>query len=295
MNQDERRFDFHGLVLAIKQAREERGWTQAYLAELAEKTDRTIPLLVDGQKPVRYEIGAQTARSFPGLEICLREQAVICGGKPVHLSHYEFFTLWFLTEHPGWVFTKEQIYEAVWNEPGDDSDAIMVQIRDLFGETSNWSRTVEEFNTDALSTVGAFLQPIHSMTYFILLLAAVGVVNNLLINYMQKRRTIAMYKSVGLSNRQNRKMTLVEGFSSGPIGAVIAIFVSYLEIQMIFLVAGPEISMVPELDAAAFLTADGMGILVTLLGSVVPILKSRRMRLVEEIKAEHQFRICSEL
>ena len=34
MNQDEIRFDFHGLGLAIKQAREERGWTQAYVAEL---------------------------------------------------------------------------------------------------------------------------------------------------------------------------------------------------------------------------------------------------------------------
>ena len=60
-----------------------------------------------------------------------------------------------------------------------DPDAIMVQIRDLFGDTSNWSRTVEEFNIDALSTVGAFLQPMHSMTYFILLLATVGVINNL--------------------------------------------------------------------------------------------------------------------
>lgn len=167
-----------------------------------------------------------------------------------------------------------------------DPDAIMVQIRDLFGDTSNWSRTVEEFNADALSTVGAFLQPMHSMTYCILLLAAVGVINNLLINYMQKRRTIAMYKSVGLSNRQNRKMTLIEGFSSGLIGAVIAIFVSYMEIQTIFLVAGPKISMAPELDAAIFLTAGGMGILVTLLGSVAPICKSRRMRLVEEIKFE---------
>ncbi len=37
-----------------------------------------------------------------------------------------------------------------------DPDAIMVQIRALFGETSNWSRTVEEFNNDALATVGAF-------------------------------------------------------------------------------------------------------------------------------------------
>ena len=162
----------------------------------------------------------------------------------------------------------------------------MVQIRDLFGDTSNWSRTVEEFNTDALSTVGAFLQPMHSMTWFILLLATVGVINNLLINYIQKRRSIAMYKSVGLSNRQNMKMTLIEGFSSGLIGAVIAIFVSYMEIQTIFLVAGPKISMVPELDAVTFLAAGGMGIAVTLLGSVVPIFKSRRMKLVEEIKFE---------
>lgn len=167
-----------------------------------------------------------------------------------------------------------------------DPDAIMVQIRDLFGETSNWSRTVEEFNTDALSTVGAFLRPMHSMTYFILLLAAVGIINNLLINYIQKRRSIAMYKSVGLSNRQNMKMTLIEGFSSGLIGAIIAIFVSYMEIQTIFLVAGPKISMVPELDAVTFLTAGGMGMIVTLLGSVVPIFKCRRMKLVEEIKFE---------
>ncbi len=167
-----------------------------------------------------------------------------------------------------------------------DPDAIMVQIRDLFGDTSNWSRTVEEFNTDALSTVGAFLQPMHSMTWFILLLATVGVINNLLINYIQKRCSIAMYKSVGLSNRQNMKMTLIEGFSSGLIGAVIAIFVSYMEIQTIFLVAGPKISMVPELDAVTFLAAGGMGIAVTLLGSVVPIFKSRRMKLVEEIKFE---------
>jgi ABC-type antimicrobial peptide transport system permease subunit len=167
-----------------------------------------------------------------------------------------------------------------------DPDAIMIQIRDLFGDTSNWSRTVEEFNTDALSTVGAFLQPMHSMTYFILLLAAVGVINNLLINYMQKRRAIAMYKSVGLSDRQNMRMTLIEGFSSGLIGAVIAILVSYLEIQTIFLVAGPKISMEPKLDATIFLMAGVMGILITLLGSIVPILKSRQMKLIEEIKFE---------
>ena len=41
MNQDERRFDFHGLGLALKRAREEKGWTQAYVAELVEDRKST--------------------------------------------------------------------------------------------------------------------------------------------------------------------------------------------------------------------------------------------------------------
>ena len=42
MNQDERRFDFHGLGVALKRAREEKGWTQAYVAELVDRDSRTI-------------------------------------------------------------------------------------------------------------------------------------------------------------------------------------------------------------------------------------------------------------
>ena len=42
MNQDERRFDIHGLGAALKRAREEKGWTQAYVAELVDRDSRTI-------------------------------------------------------------------------------------------------------------------------------------------------------------------------------------------------------------------------------------------------------------
>ncbi|PPK78855.1 ABC-type lipoprotein release transport system permease subunit [Lacrimispora xylanisolvens] len=165
-----------------------------------------------------------------------------------------------------------------------DPDGVMIQIRDLFGNTQNWSRTVKEFNEDAHSTVGAFLKPMHSLTYFILLLAAIGVINNLLINYMQKRRTIAMYHSIGLSIRQNRRMTVIESFSCGMLGAAISIFVSYMEIRTIFIVAGPKITMEPALSARTFLMAGASGILITLSGSVIPIIKSRQMKIIEEIK-----------
>ncbi|MBY2478347.1 FtsX-like permease family protein [Clostridioides difficile] len=165
-------------------------------------------------------------------------------------------------------------------------DAVMIQIRDLFGDTSNWSRTVEEFNNDALKTISSFLSPMNKMTYFIFILATVGIINNLLINYIQKRRFIAMYKSVGQSDKQNIKMTLIEGFTSGLLGAIIGIVISVMEIQTIFIVAGPKISMTPNLDFKTFIIAGLLGITVTLIGSIVPIVKGKKMKLVEEIKFE---------
>ena len=52
--------------------------------------------------------------TFPNLEIRINEQTVYQNGIPVPLTHHEFFTLLYLAQHPSWVLSKEQIYEAVW-------------------------------------------------------------------------------------------------------------------------------------------------------------------------------------
>ena len=64
MNQDEIRFDFHGLGLAIKQAREERGWTQAYVAELVGKTDRTIMNIENKGQDLQAQLPRQTGTFY---------------------------------------------------------------------------------------------------------------------------------------------------------------------------------------------------------------------------------------
>jgi len=124
----------------------------------------------------------------------------------------------------------------------------------------------------------------QNLTWFILILATVGIINNLLINYIQKRHATAMYKSVGMSNWQNMIMTLTEGISSGLIGAVIAMIISWLELKTIFLVAAPRIAMQPELESGTFLFAGVLGVGITLIGSIVPIAKNRSMKIVEELK-----------
>ncbi|MFR4821393.1 MAG: winged helix-turn-helix domain-containing protein [Blautia sp.] len=50
----------------------------------------------------------------PNLEIRINEQTVYHDNHSVPLTHHEFFTLLYLAQHPSWVLSKEQIYEAVW-------------------------------------------------------------------------------------------------------------------------------------------------------------------------------------
>lgn len=58
-------------------------------------------------------------RIYHDMEIHIREQIVYHNNVPIPLTHYEFQTLAYLAQHPGWVFSKEQIYEAVWKENPD--------------------------------------------------------------------------------------------------------------------------------------------------------------------------------
>lgn len=54
--------------------------------------------------------------TFSQLEIHLQKQMIFQNGRFISLSNLEFQTLSYLALHPGWVISKEQIYEAVWKE-----------------------------------------------------------------------------------------------------------------------------------------------------------------------------------
>lgn len=75
--------------------------------------------------------------TFPELKIHVRKQVVYQNHTLIPMSHNEFFTLLYLARHPGWVFSREQIYEAVWKESGDGGAAVtnvVSQIRKKIGD-----------------------------------------------------------------------------------------------------------------------------------------------------------------
>lgn len=70
--------------------------------------------------------------SAGALEIYPRSRKVLCNGTEVSLTPKEFDILYFLAKNKGEVFTKEQIYQAVWAEDYLMADSnIMAFIRKL--------------------------------------------------------------------------------------------------------------------------------------------------------------------
>ena len=58
-----------------------------------------------------------------GLEIFINELQVKCEGNQVVFKYKEFCLICYLAQHPRQVFTKEQIYEAVWDDIPVNVDA----------------------------------------------------------------------------------------------------------------------------------------------------------------------------
>lgn len=81
------------------------------------------------------------------LQILLPEKLVYRSGKEILLNRHEFDTLVYLAMHPGWIRSKEQIYDAVWTEEVMDyENAVMwciSQLRKKLGNKPNGTPYIE--------------------------------------------------------------------------------------------------------------------------------------------------------
>ena len=106
--------------------------------------------IIRNENNVEYtEIIPKSVLYFKDLKIQLKEQEVYRKDKRISLSHQEFLALRLLTEHPGWICTKEQIYDAVYegNFKENIDNIIYCLIRSLRKKLETDSRYPEYIQT----------------------------------------------------------------------------------------------------------------------------------------------------
>ena len=66
--------------------------------------------------------------SFPGLEIRLHQRRVLKDGADINLTRLEYGALCYLAASPGRVFTKAQIFEAVWSMESESCQSSVANV-----------------------------------------------------------------------------------------------------------------------------------------------------------------------
>ena len=94
---------------------------------------RMLQIASDSKSFERCDIVQKTENIRLGkLEIDLSERSVIIDRTKIMLTNREFEILYLLAQSPGRIFSKEQIYDIVWQEPySGDYNIVMSHIRHI--------------------------------------------------------------------------------------------------------------------------------------------------------------------
>lgn len=153
--------------------------------------------------------------------------------------------------------------------------------------TWTYMMTIEAITQNNQESNAALMSMISIFAILAMVIGVVGVVNNLMISFIERKQNIAMMRSVGMSKAQVLKMIFIEGLGSGVIGGICGLVGGVLvtEIMNYVLQALDQVitmKIVPGLFLGYFIG----GMLITVIGSIIPARGSSKLNIIEAIKYE---------
>lgn len=109
-----------------------------------------------------------------------------------------------------------------------------------------------------------------------------GVINNLILSFIQRKQSLAMFRSVGMSKKQTVKMIFIEALTGGIIGSISGILGG---MAMIYIFTKFDNSMF-NFDIQSIWTYVLAGIIIMLAASIGPLIKSTKINLIDSLKYE---------
>lgn len=161
------------------------------------------------------------------------------------------------------------------------------QIKKQFPDRFKDVYTIDELIENDRQKNGMIFYLLKAFSLLSMLIGLFGIVNNRIVNFMERRRWLAMMKSVGMSKRQVLKMLFIEAFTSGLIGGLIGVLTG---VSMVLLIPHLMLAMglvyTIEFSFSSLLLYLLMGVFIMIVASIGPALKSSKLTIIEGIKYE---------
>jgi len=169
----------------------------------------------------------------------------------------------------------------------DDSYKVQQAIKEKFRDTSFSIITVQEMIQSDLQINRQIFNSVNAIVYITLFIGIFGITNNFLISFLERKRYLAVFRSVGMSRKQIVRMIMVEALAGGLVGSLAGIIAGCLLVALIpFILRLINIYITVSLTLLPLGIALAVGIMLVLAASVSPALRTSRLNIIEAIKYE---------
>jgi putative ABC transport system permease protein len=173
--------------------------------------------------------------------------------------------------------------------PGADVEALRKTIEDTYaGRQGIRVQTTQAYKSSVITVYQQAARLFEVLSLIGVLIGAMGMVNTMTMNVLERTREIGGLRSMGMTRRQVTRMVLAEAFAMGLIGGsyglVFGYFVSRLFIYAINQISGYELNylFIPRPYQTSIIVA----IVISQLATLGPARRAGKMNIVEAIKHE---------
>ena len=178
-------------------------------------------------------------------------------------------------------------YQAITIRITGAQNDVAASLRERFRNQQVQVSTVDEWEARNHASNKQLFDILKGFSILTLVIGIFGVLNNLFISFIERKRALAMLRSVGMSKRQILKMIFIESLSGGLIGGVIGVLGAILMLSVMpYLLLAMNAPIPITYSSGLLMLSLVAAIAIMIIASVSPALKSSRLNIMESLKYE---------
>jgi putative ABC transport system permease protein len=178
-------------------------------------------------------------------------------------------------------------YNDILVKSDQDIDQTAQNIKERFRDRGIRIMTIADMEKSNNENNAAMFNIFKAFSVMTMVIGIFGILNNFAISFMERKRVLAVLRSVGMSKRQTRKMIMIEALTGGFIGGAVGIIMGVMMISIIpFLLKTLDLPIDIIYDPVLLINSLLGGIVVSVIASISPALKSTKLNIIEAIKYE---------
>lgn len=180
-------------------------------------------------------------------------------------------------------------YSEIYIKTNNDSEEVVKNIQEKFKSRNPWVRSVKQSMKENMEANSKILGIFNGFGIMALVICIFGVFNNLIISFIDRKRSLAIMRSVGMNKGQTIKMIFIEALTGGLIGGLTGIIIGLLlimNVEKVIEALGGTIRDFIQISWISLAACVTGGIAVTITASVGPALRSSKLNIIDAIKYE---------